>query len=199
MFLMLFRSIHRNLWRQGSAGFSINVVIPRIVRWVSTSTFSALPEIGRYLASQLFAFAIVLYNIFYVTTRLYSARKHIKNCLQVIHMHTTFALTSPSLNTKQAHDMEFGRYSPVRHTVVCACSTSQPGTVTFAIDVEDDSDRLNVIRHQKFHQCLLALSLHIQLQKMGVEQGRLQCVANPRPGTGQYSRLSDGVEPRPGH
>lgn len=43
-FFMLFRSIHRNLWRQGSAGFSINVVIPRIVTWVSTSTFSALPE-----------------------------------------------------------------------------------------------------------------------------------------------------------
>ncbi|KAL5000923.1 hypothetical protein BDV10DRAFT_24112 [Aspergillus recurvatus] len=38
---------------------------------------------------------------------------------------------------KQADDMEFGRHSPVRHTVVCACSTaSARSTATLALDVD---------------------------------------------------------------
>ncbi|KAL4927237.1 uncharacterized protein BDV17DRAFT_128757 [Aspergillus undulatus] len=70
------------------------------------STFSALsasPEIGRYLASQLFAFAIVLYNIFYVTTRLYSARKHIKSVFRPSHLHATLTRPQSSSQASTRH------------------------------------------------------------------------------------------------
>ena len=60
-------------------------------------------------------------------------QEHIKSAMHAL----SFALI------KQADDMEFGRHSPVRHTV-CACSTaSARSTAALALDV-DFQDRLNV-------------------------------------------------------
>jgi hypothetical protein len=78
IFLLLIRSKHRTNWRQGKRtrhDIYLNVVIPRIVRWVfSTSTLQLFRNLV-VISLVSFSPCCVLFNHFYVTTfDLYTAR-----------------------------------------------------------------------------------------------------------------------------
>ncbi|KAL4775994.1 hypothetical protein BDW60DRAFT_105347 [Aspergillus nidulans var. acristatus] len=126
---MLFRSIHRNLWRQGSAGFFINVVISRLSDGSALLHFSftgILVVITLVSCSPLFR----LIQHFLRNDSIVFGQEHIKSVMHAL----SFALI------KQTDDMEFGRHSPVRHTV-CACSTASASSSRPRCRLQD---RLNV-------------------------------------------------------
>lgn len=67
--LLLFR-YSRQIWRQGQGTDLLNVVIPRIISWVSNCYIPTLPDIGRYIASQL----LVLLRLVHKHTHTHSLR-----------------------------------------------------------------------------------------------------------------------------